>query len=282
MIVRRIIEQRLSTNILSISKLSGGDINEVHFIKTPKGDFVVKINDKNSYPDMLSKEALGLNLLSKAGVSIPKVIDQFEQGDKQFIILSYIIQKTKQKDFWLQFGEDLSSLHQNGALSFGLNYDNYIGSLVQENIFKSSWEHFFIECRIRPMVRMAYDKGLLDKAHLQKFENFFRIFNDLIPKEKPSLLHGDLWSGNLLCGEGQKPIFIDPAVYYGHREVDLAMTKMFGGFDPLFLARYNEIYPLVKGWEKRLEIHNLYPNLVHLNLFGSSYLVNIEQTLEKI
>ena len=280
--VRRIIEQRLSTRIESISELSGGDINEVYSIKTSKGEFAIKINDKNRFPDMLHKEALGLDLLDKAGVSIPRVIDEFDQQDKQYIILEYIIQETKQNSFWLRFGEDLSRIHQKVNRDFGLDYDNYIGSLTQENKIKTSWDQFFIECRIGPLVKKAYDKGLLDTSHLQRFENFFRMFNDIIPKEEPSLLHGDIWSGNLLCGEGQKPVFIDPAVYYGHREVDIAMTKIFGGFDPLFLIRYNEVYPLVKGWEKRLKIHNLYPNLVHLNLFGSSYLNNIEQTLEKM
>jgi len=282
MIVRRIIEQRLSTNILSISKLSGGDINEVYSFKTHQGAFVVKVNDKNRFPKMLRKEAQGLDLLAKANVSTPKLIDQFEQEDLQFIILEYITQEASGKKYWLRFGEDLSRLHQKSASNFGLEYDNYIGSLPQENKIKTSWEHFFIECRINPLVKMGFDKGLLHEGHLQKFQNFFKLFNDLIPTEKPSLLHGDLWSGNLLCGEGQIPVFIDPAVYYGHREVDIAMTKMFGGFDPIFLSRYNEVFPLEKGWENRLNIHNLYPILVHLNLFGKSYLGGIEKVLEKM
>jgi len=282
MIVRSIIEQRLSINILSISKLSGGDINEVYSFKTHQGTFVVKLNDKNRFPKMLQKEALGLDLLSKENVSTPKLIDQFEQEGMQFIILEYIAQEATGKKYWLRFGENLSSLHRKSAGNFGLEYDNYIGSLPQENKIKTSWEHFFIECRVDPLVKMGYDNGLLDAGHLQKFQNFFKFFNDLIPSEKPSLLHGDLWSGNLLCGEGQIPVFIDPAVYYGHREVDIAMTKMFGGFDPLFLSRYNEVFPLEKGWENRLNIHNLYPTLVHLNLFGKSYLGGIEKVLEKM
>ena len=282
MIVKRIIEQRLSTNILSNSKLTGGDINEVYAINTSKGNYVVKINDKNKFPNMLHKEAQGLELLRNGRVESPIIVDQFESDDLQLLILNYINQEAPGKKFWIRFAEDLSRLHQNSFANFGLEHSNYIGSLDQENKVMSSWEKFFIENRLKPLIKKGFDKGLLHKGHLLKFETLFKVLQDLIPSEKPSLLHGDLWSGNLLCGIGQVPIFIDPAVYYGHREVDIAMTKMFGGFDPIFLSQYNEIYPLIKGWEKRLEIHNLYPSLVHLNLFGKSYLAGIESVLEKI
>ena len=282
MVVRSIIEQRLSTTILSISKLSGGDINQVYFLKTSKGNFVVKLNEKNAYPKMLCKEAKGLELLRKGNVITPAVIDQFEQDDLQLIILDHIEAATPNKQFWYRFAEDLSKLHRKHNAGFGLDHNNYIGSLHQENRMLPTWERFFVENRLIPLIKMGFDKGLLHKGHLAKFEDLFKVLKDMIPIEKPSLLHGDLWSGNLLCGQGQAPVFIDPAVYYGHREVDIAMTKMFGGFDPIFMSRYLEIYPLEKGWENRIEIHNLYPNLVHLNLFGKSYLGGIERVLEKV
>ena len=282
MIVKRIIEQRLSRTILSISKLSGGDINSVYFLKTAKGNFVVKLNDKEKYPKMLQKEAKGLELLRKGGLNTPIVIDQFEQDDSQVIILDHIESEAPAKQFWIRFADELSKLHQNYNPDFGLDHDNYIGSLYQENTEKPSWEIFFVENRLQPLIKMGFDKELLDKGHVKKFEDLFKILAELIPTENPSLLHGDLWSGNLICSELQLPVFIDPAVYYGHREIDIAMTQMFGGFDPVFLSHYHEVYPLEKGWEKRIEIHNLYPNLVHLNLFGKSYLGGIERVLEKI
>lgn len=282
MIVRRIIEQRLSISILSVSKLSGGDINEVYFLKTSEGNFVVKLNEKETYPKMLFKEAKGLDLLRKGSVITPTIIDQFEQDDLQLIILDHIESETPSKQFWHHFARDLSKLHRNHNANFGLDHNNFIGSLHQENKMLPSWEKFFVENRLMPLIKMGFDHGLLHKWHLTKFEELFKVLKDLIPTEKPSLLHGDLWSGNLLCGQGQAPVFIDPAVYYGHREVDIAMTKMFGGFDPVFLSQYQELYPLEKGWEKRIEIHNLYPNLVHLNLFGKSYLGGIESVLEKM
>ena len=281
MIIKGIIEQRLSLTIFSISKLSGGDINEVYLVTSSKRNFVVKLNNKDRYPNMLQKESKGLKLLQNASVNTPIVMDQFEEGDLQVIILEHIEEETSTKRFWLRFAEDLANLHRNNASNFGLNYSNFIGSLHQENKMLPTWEQFFVENRLLPLIKMGIDKDLLHQGHLVKFEGLFKVLQELIPAEKPSLLHGDLWSGNLLCGQGQTPMFIDPAVYYGHREVDIAMTRMFGGFDPVFLSQYQEIYPFEKGWEKRLAIHNLYPNLVHLNLFGQSYLPAIERVLEK-
>ena len=281
MIIKGIIEQRLSLTIFSISKLSGGDINEVYVVTSSKRNFVVKLNNKDRYPNMLQKESKGLKLLQNASVNTPIVMDQFEEGDLQVIILEHIEEETSTKRFWLRFAEDLANLHRNNASNFGLNYSNFIGSLHQENKMLPTWEQFFVENRLLPLIKMGIDKDLLYKGHLVKFEGLFKALQELIPAEKPSLLHGDLWSGNLLCGQGQRPVFIDPAVYYGHREVDIAMTRMFGGFDPVFLSQYQEIYPFERGWEKRLAIHNLYPNLVHLNLFGQSYLPGIERVLEK-
>ena len=131
------------------------------------------------------------------------------------------------------------------------------------------------------MISRAFDRNLLDNTHKKDFESLFLRLKELVPNEPASLLHGDLWSGNLICGPEQNPVFIDPAVYFGHREVDIAMTHMFGGFHPSYLESYTDVFPLEAGWEKRLELHNLYPYLVHLNLFGRSYLGRIEQVLKR-
>ncbi len=130
-------------------------------------------------------------------------------------------------------------------------------------------------------MKQAFDKNRLDRNHLNHFENLYTRLDKVLPKENPSLVHGDLWGGNLMKGKDQIPVFIDPAVYFGHREMDIAMTQMFGGFDNLYLDHYNEIFPLENGWEKRIAIHNLYPNLVHLILFGSSYLNGIERVIRR-
>ena len=281
MFVKRILEERLSTNIESIRPLAGGDINEVYKINCTLGNYVVKYNSRIRFPTMFNKEATGLNILRKVGLRTPNVIDHFEHMDDQFLILEYVTQEKAENKFWIHFANSLSELHHQSNASFGLDQDNYIGSLGQHNSQMPTWEEFFISKRLKPLIKMAFDKGLLTRKHLTDFDHFFTVFSELLPVEIPSLLHGDLWSGNLLCGSGQQAVFIDPAVYYGHREVDIAMTKMFGGFDSIYLDHYQDRFPLEKGWEERVPIHNLYPRLVHLVLFGRSYLSGIENVIQR-
>jgi len=281
MFVKRILEERLSTDIESIAPLSGGDINEVYKISCTLGNYVVKYNSRLRFPTMFYKEANGLDILRKGGLRTPNVIDHFEHMDDQFLILEYIAEEKAENKFWIHFAISLSELHQKSSTSFGLDLDNYIGSLGQYNGQMPTWEEFFISKRLKPLIKIAFNKGLLTRKHLTDFDHFFTVFSELLPVEIPSLLHGDLWSGNLLCGSGQQAVFIDPAVYYGHREVDIAMTKMFGGFDPVYLDYYQDCFPLEKGWEERVPIHNLYPRLVHLVLFGHSYLSGIENVIQR-
>ena len=276
MLTNEFIANKLSQDVLNISPLQGGDINETFLIQTSGCQYVLKRNKKTTFPQMFEKEAKGLNKLSLNGLTTPQVIKIFEHDEDQFLILAHIQSEGPQHHFWKNFGQALSNLHLNSQEYFGLDYSNYIGSLVQLNDKKSSWETFYIENRIQLLVQKAFDRQLLDRKHLGCFDGFSKALPNIVPKEKPALIHGDLWSGNLMCGMGQTPVFIDPAIYYGHREMDIAMTKMFGGFDRAFLDAYNESFPMEKGWEKRMSIHNLYPNLVHLILFGKSYLRGIE------
>ena len=281
MFVKRILEERLSTNIESISPLSGGDINEVYKINCTLGQYVVKYNNRLRFPAMFYKEANGLDILREGGLRTPNVIDHFEHMEDQFLILEYIAEEKVENKFWSHFANSLSRLHQKSNASFGLDQDNFIGSLVQHNGQMFTWEEFFISKRLKPLIKVAFDKGLLTRKHVADFDHFFTVFSELLPVEPPSLLHGDLWYGNLLCGSGQQAVFIDPAVYYGHREVDIAMTKMFGGFDPGYVDHYQDFFPLEKGWEERVPIHNLYPRLVHLVLFGHSYRSGIENVIQR-
>jgi len=158
---------------------------------------------------------------------------------------------------------------------YGWHEDNYIGSLVQQNTRHTTWEDFFINCRITPLVKLLYDAGIYSSKDLTLTDNFCKHGKDIFPKEKPCLLHGDLWSGNFMITNKGEPVLIDPAVYCGHREMDIGMTKLFGGFDNLFYQSYNEVYPLEHGWKERLAFAQLYPLLVHAVLFGGHY---IEQT----
>ena len=168
------------------------------------------------------------------------------------------------------------------AVSFGLDHDNYIGSLAQSNKKHADWISFFMEERIRPQLKLAMDKKLIDEGTVKQFDKLFDHFDRLIPKEKPALLHGDLWNGNFLVSDSSRAALIDPAVYFGHREMDLAMTTLFGGFDSEFYRAYDEVFPLEKGFEKRVDIHNLYPLLVHVNLFGGGYVRQVKAVLNNL
>ncbi len=278
---KAILETRISEDILEISPLSGGDINQVFLIRTPNARYVAKRNSKTRFPNMFLKEALGLKTLADKGARTPVVKAVFDDETDQMLVMEYISQQPVNKGYWENFGKALSRLHQNSNPYFGLDYNNYIGSIEQVNTEQTAWTAFFTENRLLPLVKLAFEKKNLDKRHLKGFDRLFAVFKELVPEEKPALLHGDLWSGNLLCGDGQLPVFIDPAIYYGHRETDIAMTRMFGGFDPSYLQIYQENFPLEKGWEKRLSLHNLYPNLVHLVLFGRAYLGGIESVIHK-
>jgi len=279
--LKEIIENELSESIIKIAPLSGGDINEVFKITTQNNTYVLKINSLSIHPKMFVKEKLGLQSISLTGAKTPDLIKIFSNSQNQFLILEYIEEESTTKSFWKNFATSLVKIHKTSNKRFGLEYDNYIGSLSQNNAQKRTWEQFFIENRINPLVKQAFDKNLLNINYLSSFESLFKKLNEILPTEPPSLVHGDLWSGNLLKGKGQTPVFIDPAIYYGNREMDIAMTQMFGGFDKDYINYYNDWFPLESGWQQRIEIHNLYPNLVHLILFGSSYLRGIEKVIKK-
>ena len=275
-----VIERWLEKPVLGARALAGGDINQVfrlHLAHSP--DLVLKLNSSQRYPGMFEKEAQGLDLLRAAGGKTPQVVKTFVDGPNQYLLLEFIKESRPHGASWEKFGRQLARVHQKTNDHFGLGHDNYIGSLVQSNSKKKNWSEFFITNRLEPLVQAASDKNLLGTVQRKAFESLYARLSHLIPEEPPSLLHGDLWSGNLMFDVNGEPIFIDPAVYFGHREVDIAMTRMFGGFNEMFLSSYNEISPLESGWQERLEIHNLYPTLVHLVLFGSSYLSGIERTL---
>ena len=275
------LQERLVENIKSINSIAGGDINDVYKIITNQNTYVLKVNRKDLFPEMFKKEKLGLEILAAAGVKSPEVILTFSDSEYQYLVLEFIEEESINLVFWKNFAEDITKIHRTTAKSFGLDHHNYIGSLHQDNSEKNTWETFFIENRIKPLVKTAFDKNRLDRNHLKQFESLYARLNDILPTENPTLLHGDLWGGNLMKGKNQTPVFIDPAVYFGHREMDIAMTQLFDGFDNSYLDHYNEIFPLEKGWEERITIHNLYPNLVHLILFSRSYLGGIEKVIRQ-
>ncbi len=172
-------------------------------------------------------------------------------------------------------------MHRFGQSHYGLNHDNFIGRLPQYNSSKEDAIDFLIEDRLAPQCRLAMDQQLLQAGDMKKFEALFKKLPELLPIESPSLIHGDLWSGNFMIAENGRSVLIDPAVSFGLREMDLAMSLLFGGFNDLFYQAYHEAFPLKGGWRERMDIYQLYYLLAHLNMFGRSYLRPVQQILNK-
>jgi len=276
--IRQAIEvhlgEKLKTKVVvsGYSAVAGGCINNGGRIDTSCGSYFAKWNDRNKYPDMFAKEAAGLKLLSEAGaIRIPMVIFDGAAEAYQFLVLEYIETGPRRTDFFAEAARQLAALHRNTHTSFGWSESNYMGSLVQDNKECDSWIEFFVERRLNPQLRVCIDQGMLGKETIRIFERLYAELPSILYQETPTLVHGDLWSGNMMCDEKGSPCLIDPAVYFGHREVDLAMTKLFGGFDDSFYSCYQDVLATPPGLSQRLDIYNLYPLLVHVNLFGGGY-----------
>jgi protein-ribulosamine 3-kinase len=268
------------TTLNRFSFCGGGCINHGGRLETSSGDYFIKWNDLDKFPAMFEAESRGLGLLRRANsFHVPHVIHSGKTEELQFLILTYTKSSKRVPDYWTRFGEDLAALHRNASDYFGLDHDNYIGSLPQRNSRELRWTDFFIRHRLEPQLELAKDK--IDLGTRKAFGRLFAQLPALLPAEKPSLLHGDLWSGNIMVAEEGQPSVIDPAVYFGHREADLAMTELFGGFDSDFLEGYNAAFPLENGFMERFDIYNLYPLLVHVNLFGGGYAAQVQRILKR-
>lgn len=269
-------------SVISYKQISGGSINKALKVLSNEGEFFVKYNSNTKFPAMFEKESLGLKLLRNTQkVSVPDLITIGQIDDDSFLILELIESANKSADFWDDFAKSIAELHKTTNKSFGLSHNNYIGSLEQGNEWKDSWCDFFRDNRLEIQLKMARDSQLVDINIVKYFERFYRRLEEIFPNESPALIHGDLWSGNFMIGNRGKAYLIDPAVYYGHREMDLGMSQLFGGFSPEFYDSYNKYFPLETGWQQRIDYCNLYPLLVHLNLFGGSYLSSVKSIISR-
>lgn len=271
-----------TTEINRVSIVGGGSINDARRIETSEGSYFAKINQAKDFPGMFEAESEGLLFLKEqSSFNIPEPLDTGITGETQWILMENINSTSKQKDFWETFGRRLAEMHRKEGEYFGLDYDNYLGSLTQKNDKRETWHEFFGEMRIKPQLEKAEEQGLASKEMQRLFDKFFSRIERYFPKEHPAPIHGDLWTGNFMTDSKGEAVIFDPAVYYGHREMDLGMSKLFGGFDERFYASYYECFPLEPGWEERIHIANLYPLLAHLNLFGGSYASQVMNILRK-
>lgn len=269
--------------------VSGGDINESYCMDLSNGQKIfVKKNTIQNY-GFFEAEEYGLRMIASRGtIRTPKLLGRgIDRGAKNsFLIMEMVESSARKRDFWEIFGRELAAMHRSdtkgliSAGAFGLDVDNYIGAGRQINTPKDSWIDFFRECRLSVQLKRA--EKYLDRSLLKLSGKLLdRLEDRLVEPEKPSLLHGDLWSGNYIEGTDGKAWLIDPAVYIGHPEADLAMTELFGRFHTDFYRAYEEENPLQEGYQDRRDLYNLYHLLNHLNLFGVSYLSAVATIIQR-
>ncbi len=273
--------QEHGARITTVKPVSGGDINKTYCVHAGNGIFLVKINDRR-LQGLFACEQQGLEALKQTGaLRVPAPLLTGETGNYQFLVMEWLSPGAPCRDFWQRFGHGLAGLHRCTAERFGWPSDNYIGPLLQPNAGAASWSDFYAGQRLLPMIKLAFNKGRCRQADMADVESICRRLETWFSPAIPSLLHGDLWSGNYMAGPEGEPAVFDPAVYYGHREMDLAMSLLFGGFDKAFYEAYEEAFPLGQGWRERAALCQLYPLLVHLVLFGDRYYGQVKEVLRK-
>ena len=277
------IEYLLCIKIERIQPISGGDISTAYLLTTESERFFCKVNLDAAAFDMFQTEKAGLDAIAQTKtIVIPKILlcEKLEMGG--FLLMEHIETKMASAIEMELLGHQLAELHQlTASETFGWETDNFIGSLPQSNKKYSDWAEFYTQERLLPQLKMARDGHLLASTEIPSETRLSETCQILFPEVKPSLLHGDLWSGNYLISKNGRPYLIDPAVYHGHHEVDIAMTKLFGGFEASFYNAYSEHFLKLGGEKERNEIYQLYYLMVHLNLFGSSYKPSVTQILKR-
>ena len=282
--------QRLFGSTVQVTdrvSVSGGDINEAYRLCLSNGsDLFIKLNAKAG-KDFFLSEKTGLEALKAAGANTPQVLAYGNMaGNTSYLLLEYVRSARPQRNYGEMLGHMLAKTHRAtvdniaGKRRFGFSRDNYIGQTRQKNNGSDSWIEFFRTSRLTVQFDLA--AGYLDKEDRRKCQYLLdHLDTYLIEPVFPALLHGDLWSGNVMPDSEGDPMLIDPAVYVGHHEADLAMTELFGGFPPEFYDAYHEIVPREPGYAERRELYNLYHLLNHLNLFGRSYLTAVRRILRR-
>ncbi|MEN9214683.1 MAG: fructosamine kinase family protein [Gloeomargarita sp. DG02_4_bins_56] len=257
----------------------GGCIHDNQILRDGERQFFIKIN-REAELDLFITEALGLQALSAAHtLKIPQVIGWGVAEAQAYLILEYLT--LTQRGNWYFMGQQLAQLHrQSVGQQFGWERDNYIGATPQKNAWHRDWADFFCTCRLGYQFQLAQRRG----GRFPAVEKLLNRVHDLLGAMAvtPVLVHGDLWSGNAAFTQAGEPVIFDPAVYYGHREVDLAMSELFGGFPAQFYQGYQSVWPLESGYHQRKTVYNLYHILNHFNLFGGSYWQQAEQMMMQI
>jgi fructosamine-3-kinase len=253
------------------SSVGGGSINQAYRISDGDRTFFLKLNQA-SQMGMFEAEALGLKEIADSQtIRVPRPVCWGTADQSAFVVMDWIdLDGSGDPQAWHRMGEQLAAMHRvTSDRGFGWDQDNTIGSTPQKNPWTKDWVEFYTEHRMRYQFSLARRKG----GMLTGADDLLDAIPSLLAGHdpEPSLVHGDLWSGNGAISRDREPVLLDPAVYYGDREVDLAMSELFGGFPAQFYQGYNAAYPLDDGYERRKVLYNLYHIVNHFNLFGGGY-----------
>ena len=276
-----------SITVTGKTPVSGGDINRAYTLLLSDGSILFMKANRRENGDFFRAEAEGLEAMKRTGaVNVPDVIGGGEDRNESFLLLEHVAEGRRTRGSSEKLGRGLAEMQMYDTSSFtesgkyGFRHDNYIGAGFQCNTPGNKWSEFFINRRLRPQFEKAASYWDADfrkciERFLDKAERY------LEEPDRPSLLHGDLWAGNYMIDTDGEPWLIDPAVYVGHREADLAMTELFGGFDRSFYDAYRESAGIDPYYSDRRDIYNLYHLLNHLNLFGGSYLYSVKSVVSR-
>ena len=262
--------------------ISGGDINEAYLVRLDDGTELFMKSNSSHFLPCFHAEKDGLEAIRKTGaIGVPAVLGLGTDDNHSFLLLEYISGAKQIKDYWETFAAELAAMHRaDVGGKYGFPQDNWIGSGKQINTMQDSWTSFFRDCRLKPQLDRA--SRYFSQKEWKQADYLLSHLDQYLPEPaRPSLLHGDLWAGNMITGNDGKGWLIDPAVYYGHPEADLAMTELFGGFSERFYATYRQIAKLDPGYKDRMDLYNLYHLLNHLNLFGGGYLGSVQRVLDR-
>lgn len=270
----------INENIKRYQPISGGDISTAYSINTNSSRYFLKTNTASFALKMFEAEKEALELIENTKtIRTPQFLQVGQFQNTAFLLMEFIESKPPSNKDFAKLGNQLAQLHQVTYSKFGFNHNNFIGTLAQSNQYHKRWIDFYVQERIAPQLKMALQASLLSMHEVPTITQMTEVWSPFLSDVKPSLLHGDLWSGNFLISSDGHPYLIDTAAYYGHGEVDIAMSRLFSGFGTSFYEAYFHDRPKEYGFEERHKIYQLYYLLVHLNLFGSSYYSTVKRIL---
>ena len=273
------VARGLGQPVADITPLGGGDFAESFRAALGDGLTVFIKTHRNPPNAFFSTEATGLRWLSDSEeVSVPQVLAVSD--NPPYLVMEWVESGAPNHSTEAALGRMLARLHRKEQLQFGRPDNCLTGSLGLENRLCATWAEFYASCRLLPLSQIARDRQALPVQVISSIQKIANRLDQLdVPVESASLLHGDLWAGNRLVDQSGKSWLIDPAAHHGHREFDLAMMQLFGGFEPPCLAAYHEVYPLEPGWEYRVKLHQLAPLIVHAIKFGGGYVSAVEDVV---